>query len=134
MAFYMDRQQIRNDLTDLAKDVEFVDNFNYLMQLMYEIAKDRGWHNPSKSFPEEVLMMHTELSEVVEEYREQDGNINSVHLGINGKPEGVPIEFSDLQIRLFDTCAHRKIDLFSMIITKSLFNLNRPNRHGEKKI
>lgn len=129
----LDRQQIKDHLTSLEEDLEFVAKFNYLMGLMYEIAKDRGWHNPSKSFPEEILMMHCELSEAIEEYRTEFGAIEDVYYKDN-KPEGVGIELADLEIRLFDTVVHRNIDLLRHIFTKAHFNLDRPNRHGEKKI
>lgn len=146
-------ESIKLELTELAQDLEFADNFRLLQNLMYRTAKVKGWHNPSKSFGEQILMMHTELSEVVEEYRTSEGNPQRIWhshetaLGLDkdgctplvyntgtSKPEGCPIEFADLTIRELDTCEMYKIDLLDSIFVKAFFNLTRSNRHGDKKL
>jgi hypothetical protein len=138
MAVVTDEEEIktiiREQLLNLAHDLEFRDKFNQLQKLMYDIAKLKGWHSPSKTFGEQVVMMHSELSEVIEAYRTVDGDATRVWLGLEGKPEGVPIEFADLTIREMDTCKLYKINLFDAIIEKAIFNLTRPHRHGDKKL
>lgn len=144
-------ENIRLELTDLAQDLEFADNFRLLQNLMYRIAKVKGWHDPAKSFGEMILMMHTELSEVVEAYRTEDGNATNIwHSHVDqvledkdgctlissgsSKPEGCPIEMADLTIRQLDMCEVYKIDLLDSIFVKAFFNLTRPQRHGNKKL
>lgn len=136
MEKHVDEQQlsILHNLETLEQDQDFCAKFHLLMGLMEDIAISKGWHSPSKSFPEQILMLHTELSEVIEEYRKESGNVDMTYESDGGKPEGVPVEFGDVGIRLFDTCSHFDVDLLHWIINKAKFNLTRPNRHGNKKL
>lgn len=123
--------RIEAELIELQADTEFQRKFNRLMNLCYETASLKGWHTPSKSFGEQVLMMHSELSEVVEAYRE-NGYMHVTWDMTSFKPEGIPIELADLSIREFDTCTMYNINLLDAIFTKMKFNLTRPYRHGDK--
>ena len=49
------------------------------------------------------------------------------------KPEGIPIEFADVIIRIFDVCAAYDIDIASAIIMKVKYNEGRSYRHGGKR-
>lgn len=129
------KKQLEYELEALSRDVDFAFKFNKLMVIMYRTAMLKGWHSPSKSFGEQILMMHSELSEIVEAYREENGNANQIwYRPTDDKPEGVPIEFADTIIRIFDTCTLEKINLFRAVIEKAQFNLTRPHRHGNKKL
>lgn len=108
--------------------------FVFLQELEHDIALSKGWWNPPKSFGEQIVMMHSELSEVIEAYRTEDGDITKVWFDENGKPEGVPIEFADLVIRVLDTCGRYNIDLLGAILSKTKYNMSRSQRHGNKKI
>lgn len=111
---------------------------NQLAQLVHKLAKEKGWWTGKKGAPEgKLLMMHTEIAEITEEYRrgrpmteirwekDEHGQV---------KPEGVPVEAADLAIRLLDFCAKHKIDLARAIEIKHTFNSGRPYLHGGKKI
>jgi hypothetical protein len=127
--------EIKKELEYLRKDTGFRSSFSKLQSLMHEIAQIKGWWEPGKSFGEQIVMMHSELSEVIEAYREEDGDTTSIWLkNFTSKPEGVPIELADLSIREFDTCEYYGIDLLDAILMKALYNLQRPQRHGGKKI
>lgn len=47
-------------------------------------------------------MIHCELSEAVEEYRNGHG-LTEIYYNDDGKPEGVPVELADAVIRTLDT-------------------------------
>jgi NTP pyrophosphatase (non-canonical NTP hydrolase) len=100
---------------------------------MHELAKSKGWWTPPKTPGEQVVMMHSELSEVIEAFRTVDGDMTTVKF-IDGKPEGVPIELADVVIRIFDTCGYYGIDLLDAILMKTFYNMTRPQRHGDKKL
>ena len=74
--------------------------------------------------------MHSELSEVLEEYRNGVGP-DTIYYN-NGKPEGIPIEMADVIIRALDFCAGYEIDIEEAIKLKMEYNKGRPYMHGKK--
>lgn len=100
----------------------------------FDVAKSKGWHEnaDSDNYFNKILLLHAELSEVVEELRA--GHKITDHYEKNGKPEGPAIELADVQIRLFDLCGKAGIDLEKMVKIKHEYNKSRPHRHGGKVI
>ena len=91
-----------------------------------------GWKECSESaLPEKILLVHAELSEAVEEYR--DGKLDT-RIGAGGKPEGFWIEMADAVIRILDMAGAFGIDLEHLIEMKHQYNKTRPHRHGGKLI
>ena len=79
----------------------------------YKTSKEKGWHpTPDHTFPERIALMHSELSEALEEFRNGHG-VSEVYYGPDGKPEGVPIELADAIIRIADCCGSHGVDLES---------------------
>lgn len=140
MAIDADFQKINllHSIKELDRDSKSAQNIiDDMIYICHETAKMKGWWNPPKSFGEQIVMMHAELSEAIEEYRAQHAT-NEVYFvkdeqGFD-KPEGVPIESADLLIRLLDTCGAEGIDIFNGFILKTRYNLTRSQRHGNKKI
>jgi NTP pyrophosphatase (non-canonical NTP hydrolase) len=106
--------------------------FNDFAKEMHELAKEKGWWSKDRSFGELIALLHSELSEALEEYR-ANHPITEVKFDY-GKPCGVPIEFADLLIRLADMCGAYAIDLEEAIRLKVEYNHTRPFRHGDKVI
>jgi NTP pyrophosphatase (non-canonical NTP hydrolase) len=107
--------------------------FSKLQKEVWMTAHDKGWHTIERSFPEYIVLMHSELSEALEEYRSNHGT-NEIYYSEGGKPEGIPIEIADVLIRIFE-CAHEfGIDLDEAWRIKTEFNKTRPFRHGGKAL
>lgn len=95
-------------------------------------AVKKGWYDAERQAPELLCLVHSELSEALEEYRAHRGE-REVYFGPTGKPEGFPIELADAVIRIADMCGAFDIDLAAAIQTKLEYNATRPHRHGGKK-
>lgn len=102
-----------------------------LLREAYDIAKSKGWHDTERSFPELIALMHSELSESLESYRD---NEDAIVMRDDGKPDGYGIELADAVIRVMDACEHLGLDLESLVMTKMAYNRTRPYRHGGKKV
>jgi len=106
-------------------------SINELCARSHSLAVEKGWYDQTRTLPELIALMHSELSEALEEYRK--GYDPSEVRIVDGKPEGVPIELADACIRIFDACAAMGIDLEAAIETKHAYNRSRPYRHGGKR-
>ena len=96
----------------------------------YANARLKGWHDETRSFGDLIALIHSELSEALEEYRNGHG-VTEVYLR-DGKPEGVPVELADVMIRIGDMCGLLGIDIDEAIKLKMQYNSGRPHRHGGK--
>ncbi|KZE79462.1 hypothetical protein AV654_17640 [Paenibacillus elgii] len=95
-------------------------------------AIDKGWYEEPRTFGEMIALMHSELSEALEDHR--DGRDFREIYYEGEKPCGIPIELADTVIRIFDTCGYLGIDLEAAIREKMAYNATRPQRHGGKKL
>lgn len=106
---------------------------NELAAKIHETAKEKGWwKDGDRNFGEIIALIHSELSEALEEYRSGHSE-NEVYHKLFDKPEGVPIELADAIIRILDFCCHAEIDIDQAIAQKMKYNESRPFRHGGKK-
>ncbi len=109
-------------------------SLNDLANKCHALAVSKDWYNPAPhGLLDHIALMHTELSEAVEEYRHEH-EPNEMYYRDDGKPEGIPAEFADVLIRVLDSCAHYGIDIQKAFDEKMAFNATRPSRHGGKRI
>lgn len=104
-------------------------DIGYYINECHSIAKDKGWWEKDRDIPELLCLIHSEVSEALEDYRSDN---MEVLIGVGGKPEGFPVELADILIRIFDLCGHLGINLDDVLTHKIAFNRNRPYRHGNK--
>lgn len=102
-------------------------------QEAHQIAVEHGWWDGDRAFGEQIALMHSELSEALEEWRDGKPLLYFGPATPPAKPEGVAIEFADVLIRIFDTCESMGIDLEAAIRLKMEYNRTRPYRHGGKR-
>jgi NTP pyrophosphatase (non-canonical NTP hydrolase) len=127
--------------------VDVREGIDAVCNLAHATAIEKGWWpeldkncmldaNP-RAFGEQIALMHSELSEVLEEFREW-GLDKKAFLYFSDdksggqKPEGIAAEFADVIIRIGDTCARYDIDLGEAIVKKLAYNRSREYRHGGK--
>ena len=107
-------------------------NISNLIKESHDNAVEHGWWDTEaeRNFGEQIALMHSELSEVLEDYRNGKGFNEFYYEG--KKPCGIPVEFADTLIRIFDTCGRYGIDLEEAIKIKMEYNKTRPYKHGKK--
>lgn len=87
---------------------------------VYFNALNKGWWITNRQIPELLCLVHAEVSEALEAYRENNND--------NFKEE-----LADIVIRVWDICEHLDINIAEEVNKKHKFNLTRPYRHGGKK-
>ena len=131
---------------------------NEMVKKAHENAVNHGFWNPPLDFGTAIALIHSELSEALEEEREarpmvwykcnEDDGVSTcapqdetdcLMYGKENlckyrskKPEGVAVELADAVIRIADLCGHLGIDLDAAIREKMAYNEGRPYKHGKK--
>lgn len=105
-----------------------------------EITTDNGWYATDRRVGEDIALLHSEVSEMLEAYRDhglEDATDYPATYGDPGrvpKPEGFGAEAADVFIRLLDTCERHGVDLRAEYERKCAYNRTRGYRHGGKNL
>lgn len=102
---------------------------NELCAEAYRDAEEKGWHEGGVNVPEKLCLIHSEVSEGLECYRNGE---DSYYETVEGKPCGLSTELADVVIRIADLTEYLGIDLEAAIIKKMAYNKTRAHRHGGK--
>lgn len=99
----------------------------------HEMAIAKGWWDEPRDIPHCLALVHSEVSEALEAYREYGSrNPDDVDYDPNPKPEGFVYELADILIRVGDLAIHCGVDLETAVREKMEFNSSRGYRHGNK--
>ncbi len=110
-------------------------NISTLIRESHRTASDHGWWEGEQNFAEKLALVHSEISETLEEFR-NGHNLDEIYFDeskSHEKPEGVPVELADALIRIFDMAGYWGINLEAALRLKMAYNKKRPYRHGGKK-
>ncbi len=90
---------------------------------VHELAQEKGWWLGDREVPELLCLIHSEVSEALEAYR-------------NSTPEGekgwLGEELADIVIRVWDMSYQYEIDIAKEVNKKHEINKKREYRHGGK--
>ncbi len=107
---------------------------------IHRLAKEKGWYDGvdtnnlyklSPDFiPSKLALIHSELSEALEAYRENGiPNVCGQEEIVMGEGSFAE-ELADAVIRIFDLAGLLGIQIGNCILDKHRYNKSRPHRHG----
>ena len=109
-------------------------SLNEMMAEVVAFEESKGWVPNNNQFVTSIALLHSEVSEALEAFREGDWDSTDK----NGKPLGVTSELADTFIRTLSTWAQwlapKGFDLEAEFERKMEYNRTRAFRHGGKAI
>lgn len=118
---------------------------NELAEQISAINHASGWFDIQRPFGDDIALIHSEVSEAYEEFRNGHQPDERYYSGAGltsadpdgvpfPKPEGVPSELADIIVRVLDTAHRYGIDMDAVMAEKLAHNATRGYRHGGKVI
>lgn len=101
-------------------------------RLVSETFRCQSEHGFDATPAEDIALMHSELSEALEDIRDKKWGLAFGDPEKPLKPTGVASELADVLIRVLAFAGKHNIDLADAVVRKILYNETRPFRHGGK--
>jgi NTP pyrophosphatase (non-canonical NTP hydrolase) len=108
-------------------------DLNELQIDCHYLAKEKGFwpEGEQRNVPEMLALIHSEISEALEEHRKGVDPTDVYYREEDNKPEGFGVELADAVIRILDLAEGLGINLADRIQEKLEFNRTRPHKHGK---
>lgn len=138
----------------MRQNEKFLEGLELFMNHVYMTAQNGGWHG-DETFGDKMALIHSEISEALEEFRNGRGfgeiyytykgahgetvKTDDMYREVNGevimnKPEGIAVELADAIIRILDWSAWQDSPILEALVIKAQYNETRAYRHGGKVI
>lgn len=115
------------EVFSLEEKMRITTMFYLLMERAHQNSQAKGfWENPSLA--EKVALIHSEVSELLEEIRRIEPLPSSKITAYTGIEE----ELADIVIRVADLAQFMNVRLGEAIAAKMQYNSKRPAKHGKR--
>lgn len=111
---------------------QHIEAIEALSRECFRIAAEHGFHKTPNPVPQSLCLIHSEVSEALEAYRDDD---IALRYDERGKPEGLIVELADAVIRILDTAHEIAPGQFGeALVAKMAYNETRIPGHGRVRL
>lgn len=121
--------EVREAVAEMSKH-ELI-SFPEIQREVWGVLVEKGWEPTNNTFGDLIALLHSEVSEMLEAYRDYKTTDPTIP---RGKPEGIGSEAADVLIRLLHMCEKYDIDLGFEYRRKLSYNATRPYQHGRRTV
>lgn len=97
----------------------------------YRTAQEHGFHDGPNPLPQSLCLIHSEVSEALEAFRDDD----MLSYEASDKPNGVMSELADIIIRTLDTAEETMPGMIGQVLMQKIaYNQIRDIGHGRVRL